>query len=306
MAATDHVLRIQSRLTGRDLRLLEWLADHGVLTCDQIARALFPSLDAAQRRLQTLHAAGVLGRFRPQRWDGGSYPYHYVLDQLGVDVVAAQRGDPLPRRTAARQRRWHLTRRANLGHKLGVNGFFTDLAGYARTHPTAELLRWRPAGFFQSEGAFREAGDDPFKALLRPKVRPDAAGLFAEDGRRVRFWFEYDTGTESLTVLIDKMHQYSDLATDFERARPVLFSLPSAERETNLHQRLRTAGIRHPAATLARDSLPAGLCPADAVWWPTTATDASGADTAGRGGGAAGVRLRLIDLDQFEIDDRSW
>ncbi|GGJ88214.1 hypothetical protein GCM10010123_17290 [Pilimelia anulata] len=287
MAATDHVLTIQSRLTGRDLQLLEWLADHGVLTSDQIARGLFPSLDAAQRRLQTLHHARVLGRFRPQRWEGGSYPYHYVLDQLGVDVVAAQRGDPVPRRTAARQRRWHLTQRANLDHKLGVNGFFADLAGYARTRPGAALLQWRHAGFFQGEGAFREPGDSPFKSLLRAKVRPDAAGVFAEDGRRVRFWFEYDTGSESLTVLVDKMHLYSDMANDFERVRPVLFSLGTSAREGNLHQRLREAGITHPAATLARDSLPAGLCAADAVWWATQGDPA---------------RRRLIDLDRFVLD----
>jgi hypothetical protein len=49
-----------------------------------------------------------LARFRPQKPDGGSYPYHYVLDQLGTDVVAAQRGDELPRRDQARLRRWHV------------------------------------------------------------------------------------------------------------------------------------------------------------------------------------------------------
>src|SRR5690349_9687079 len=92
---TDHVLRVQSALTDRDHVLLGWLADHGVLTTAQIAHALFPSLDFAQERLRKLTTLGVLARFRPQRPDGGSYPYHYVLDQLGVDVVSAQRGDDI-------------------------------------------------------------------------------------------------------------------------------------------------------------------------------------------------------------------
>src|SRR5690349_8640842 len=141
---TDLVLRLQSQLTNRDHVLLGWLADHGVLTSFQIAHALFPSVDFAQERLRKLTMLGVLARFRPQRPDGGSYPYHYVLDQLGVDIVAAQRGDELPRRDQARKRRWQLTNRANLPHLLGVNQFFTDLAGYARTHPHTALERWWP------------------------------------------------------------------------------------------------------------------------------------------------------------------
>jgi hypothetical protein len=40
---------MQARLTERDLTLMGWLGDHGVLTTDQIAHALYPSLDFAQR-----------------------------------------------------------------------------------------------------------------------------------------------------------------------------------------------------------------------------------------------------------------
>jgi predicted transcriptional regulator len=78
VARTDdgRLLKAQASLTRRDLRLLGWLYDHGVLTTDQIAAALFPSLDFAQRRLLKLTQLTVLARFRPQRWDGGSYPYH--------------------------------------------------------------------------------------------------------------------------------------------------------------------------------------------------------------------------------------
>jgi hypothetical protein len=37
----QRLLRAQSSLTGRDLRLLGWLYDHGVLTTDQINTALY-------------------------------------------------------------------------------------------------------------------------------------------------------------------------------------------------------------------------------------------------------------------------
>lgn len=158
---TDPVLRVQSSLTDRDHLLLGWLAEHGVLTSFQIAGALFPSLDYAQERLHRLTRLHVLDRFRPQKPDGGSYPYHYVLDQLGVEVVAAQRGDDPPRRTQARTRRLHLTRRANLPHLLGVNGFFTDLAAHARTHPGTALVEWWPAAHCQRLSAVRR---DPLTA----------------------------------------------------------------------------------------------------------------------------------------------
>ena len=88
----------------------------------------------------------VLDRFRPHRPDGGSHPYHYLLAQLGAEVMAAQRdAEHLPRRDQARKRRWWLTNRTNLPHLLAVNQFFTDLAGHARIHPETELTRWWPS-----------------------------------------------------------------------------------------------------------------------------------------------------------------
>jgi predicted ArsR family transcriptional regulator len=56
----EALLRVQYRLTNRDLILLGWLADHGVLTTDQIAHALYLSLDFAQRRLLKLTQSGLL------------------------------------------------------------------------------------------------------------------------------------------------------------------------------------------------------------------------------------------------------
>jgi len=266
---TDHVLRVQSALTDRDHVLLGWLADHGVLTTAQIAHALFPSLDFAQGRLRRLTTLGVLARFRPQRPDGGSYPYHYVLDQLGVDVVSAQRGDDIPRRDAARRRRWHLTNRANLPHLLGVNQFFTDLAGHARTRPGTCLERWWPAARMQGIGAFAEDGD-PIQVLAYiAKVRPDGHGIWAEHHQRVPFFLEYDTGTERpLSLLVDKLFNYEDLAGVTGRLWPVLFWLHSAIRERHLHHHLNETRIRIPVATAARDhTTQTGLSPADAVWW---------------------------------------
>jgi hypothetical protein len=47
---SEALMRVQAGLTTRDLVLLGWLADHGVLTTDQVAVGLFPSVNFAQRR----------------------------------------------------------------------------------------------------------------------------------------------------------------------------------------------------------------------------------------------------------------
>jgi len=265
----EPVLRVQSHLTHRDHVLLGWLHDHGVLTSFQIAHALFPSLDFAQDRLRKLTNLTVLARFRPQKPDGGTYPYHYVLDQLGTDVVAAQRGEPIPRRDQARLRRWHLTNRANLPHLLGTNQFFTDLAGHARTHPDTRLERWWPAGRCQQPGAFAEPDDANLTLLAyHPKVRPDGHGIWTDHDATVPFFAEFDNNTMPLARLVDKIHGYTALAKIYNRVWPVLFSLHSATREHHLHQHLTHAGIRYPVATTARDNTThTNRSPADAVWW---------------------------------------
>jgi hypothetical protein len=265
---SEPFLRVQSRLTNRDHTLLGWLADHGVLTTVQIAHALYPSLDFAQRRLRKLSQIGLLDRFRPFRAEGGTYPYHYLLGQLGVEIVAVTRGEDLPRRDRARRRRWQLTNRANLPHLLGVNGFFTDLAGYARTHPGASLDRWWSAAACARMGAFAEPGDDIQAKVYTARVRPDGHGVFTDHGVTVPYFVEYDTGTEQLATLTGKIPGYVDLARTTGRVWPVLFWLPTAARERHLHTKLTEAGLRYPVATAARDSAAqAGLCPAEQVWW---------------------------------------
>ncbi|GAA4250913.1 hypothetical protein GCM10022255_041480 [Dactylosporangium darangshiense] len=259
---TEKLMRVQAKLTARDFTLLGWLADHGVLTSFQIAQALFPSVNFAQRRLRTLLQEDLVDRFRPQRQDGGSYPYHYVLGQLGADVISAQRGDDPPRRDQARKRRWYLTNRANLPHLLGINDFFTQLAGYARTHPDAALERWWPARRCQERGAFAEPGvTEVHQLVYAPRIRPDGHGIWVEADRDLPFFLEYDTGTEPLSMLVDKLSGYAEMAGVTGHRWPVLFSLHSPLRERHLHQQLTANGVRYPVATAVRGN------PAGAVWW---------------------------------------
>jgi hypothetical protein len=288
----DLVLRVQSQLTGRDRVLLGWLYDHGVLTSFQIAHALFSSLDFCQRRLRTLHRLRLVARFRPQRADGGSFPYHYVIDQLGAEVVAAGRDERPPRRDHARaeRRRWTSTR--TLAHRLGVNQFFADLAGYARTHPDADLRAWLPEAACARITTFTRPGDSPLMYAYQPRVRPDGYGEWADAGVVVPVFVEYDSGAEQLSILIDKLVGYQQLFTTLGRAWPVLFWLPAAARERHLRAHLAEQPTNVPVATAARDhAAVAGLCPAEAVWAVA---------------GVDGQRLRLAELARYVTDGRDW
>ncbi|MGN9778807.1 replication-relaxation family protein [Micromonospora sp. H33] len=284
LAAPDPLLRLQASITARDDRLLGWLYDHGVLTTDQIAIALFPSLDFAQRRLRRLTVLRATDRFRPNRAYGGSYPYHYVLNQLGYEHVHAQRGLGAPRRDQARRRKQALTARPDLPHLLGGNQVFIDLAAHARTHPDTRLDRWQPASAFHDPGVFYRSGGDP-QMMVRGATglpRPDGAGVWTEQDRSVPFFLEYDTGRERLDVLTAKIGKYERLYAMSTWAWPVLFHLPSARREANLHHRLADTRPRAIIATTTADlRATTGTSPAEQVW-----------QLSGLGAG----RHRLIDL----------
>ncbi|GAB3376465.1 replication-relaxation family protein [Micromonospora halotolerans] len=284
LPAPDPLLRLQASITARDDRLLGWLYDHGLLTTDQIATALFPSLDFAQRRLRRLTVLRAVDRFRPNKPDGGSYPYHYVLDQLGYSHVHAQRGLGPPRRDQARRRKQSLTSRPDLPHLLGGNQVFIDLAAHARSHPNSRLDRWQPASAFHDPGVFYRKGGDPQIMARGPSglPRPDGAGVWTEQDRAVPFFLEYDTGRERLDILTEKIAKYERLYAMSTWAWPVLFHLPSARREANLHHRLTGTTPRAFIATTTADLRAAtSASPADQVW-----------HLVGLGAG----RRRLIDL----------
>jgi hypothetical protein len=85
------VAALAAHVTPRDRAICEALYEHRVLTATQLAQLHFNSLERARKRLTILHQLWVLERFRPHR-DQGSHPYHYLLDRLGAQLVAAERG----------------------------------------------------------------------------------------------------------------------------------------------------------------------------------------------------------------------
>jgi hypothetical protein len=240
-----------SRITPRDRLLLDQLSDHHVFTTEQLADLTFGTIGRARHRLNTLLDRGVLDRFRHYQRPG-SQSWRWSLGPVGAALVAASRGEPLPRPSAVRDATARLATSPTLGHLLAVNGFFVALTAHARTRDGARLVRW------WNEIRSRDACGN--------LVRPDGHGVWHAAGRVVPFWLEMDLGTEPLARVAAKLTGYVNVGP--RRAYPVLFWLPGTVREANLHALLSRAGVPDgvTVATATDDHAAGTGGPAGPVW----------------------------------------
>jgi Replication-relaxation len=260
---------LAARLTARDRWLLRMLHEHRVLTTTQIAGLAFGTTRAATARLATLYRYRAVDRFRPLA-PAGSAPLHFILDDAGAAVLAAEDGTTPAALGYRRDRAVAIALSPRLGHTTGANGFFTTLAAAARaSNGLHELECWW--------------SERRCAAIWGDLARPDGYGRWREQlpGHppvTADFFLEYDTGTEDLPRLIAKLAGYHLLATRTGITTPVLYHLPTTRRETALRARLngppphgtpgptaaRIPGV--PIATTTPDATPGG--PAGAAWLP--------------------------------------
>jgi len=245
-------------LTSRDWTLLCSLAEHYVLTTEQITAALFPSQRIAQKRLALLHRIDAVARFRfadtaphPGAAQRGALSYLYTLGRLGMLLHPHAYTDPdNPAAKSPRsdlERRGRIARSPQLNHLLGVNQFFIDLHAHARTHPHTRLARW-----------WSEQHTTAVYSATAP-VRPDGHGIWQAAGRRVAFFLEHDNATEDLPRVIGKLKAYETLAGSLRGPRhPVLLWVPDRTRETNILRVLAGVPTAMPVATAVHSHQPAG------------------------------------------------
>jgi hypothetical protein len=234
------------RLTARDHHLLRLLAEHYVLSTDQVAAALFPSCRSARLRLAHLHRLEAISRFVDVTT--GSGQYLYTLGPLGVVVYPTAFNDPnrpdarTPRSSVERTERIIGSRK--LRHLLGTNQLFIDLTAYARGDDNARLARWWSEQ--HTTAVFARSG-----------VQPDGHGIWAAGGREVGFFLEHDNGTEPLGTVLRKLRGYEQLAAYGPRY-PVLLRVPGRRREQHLLDALAGVPTAMPVATGIHSEHPAG------------------------------------------------
>lgn len=232
--------------------LIRMLHEHRVLTTPQVADVGFSTYRLAQRRLETLYALRIVDRFRPLS-RAGSSPFHWVLDEAGASVIAAERGVEVNALPWRRERALALETSASLAHRVGTNGFFTALLRESRCHPGRRLATWWPE--WRCAAAWGRV------------ARPDGYGVWLEAGERMPFLLEYDCGTETGARLAEKLPGYRDLATVAVSPTWLLFRFPTPRREVEARRALASA----PPLTATAALLP-GSSPAAAVWLPVGGT----------------------------------
>lgn len=237
------------------------------MTTDQIASLEFASVRRAQDRLRKLREMGMLFAFRESLYGGGTTQTRYALGYLGARLIAAQRAQtpPAPAKYALSLER--LACSPMLDHRLGVNGFFCALAAHrnpARHDPATarsaqRLTQWWSERQCAEVFWTNASGED--------QLHPDGYGCFEHGGRVVRFFLEFDTGTESLKTVTSKLADYQKFPTD--KFGILLFSVHSTRREIGLRTALsRAFGGYSPGLVIATTSreliTPEG--PAGSVW----------------------------------------
>jgi hypothetical protein len=272
-----------SRLTPRDRVLLRLLDDHQVLLADQIERILFSNRRTCQLRLNVLRELGFLDRFRFSQARGGAGLWRWVLGPGGARFQAAANGRPLPTQRAHSARLMRLSSNPALPHLMNSNEFFVRLHHASRTAVAHELLAQENAyglgaaagtasNIIETSTGLTRAASEPglhrwwseeVATARFPGIAPDGHGIWSSHGQAVGLFLECDQGTENLARLGGKLVGYARLAAVGGPCYPVLFWLPSRDREDYLQRLLRADRHGVPVATAVHDDNPAGP-----VWLP--------------------------------------
>jgi hypothetical protein len=223
------------RTTPRDRYLATMLFEHRVLTSEHIARLAFSTLRRANQRLAELTELGVVDRSRANPAVYGSSPYLYTLGPQGALLVAGERDKTVKELRYDRGVLLRQAVRPDLPHSLGCNSVMVRLAARHRASPDLRLYTW--AGALTCMRRWY----DP-TGMSGAAVRPDAyavtSGTQSPTGEHTLFpwFFEYDTGSESINQLARKVTGYRRFARNHTGHYPVLIRVPTPARETRLHE----------------------------------------------------------------------
>jgi hypothetical protein len=246
------VTALSARATERDRWLLRMLAEHRVLTTTQITALAFGSARVARARLQMLRAHRAIFGTRP-RTGAGSLPWHWVLDEAGARLLAADDG-------VIEVKRWGWRRdhalaplsAATLAHTVGANWLGTALVQHVRGVPGARVEAWW--------------GEHRCTQVVGDYVHPDGYLHYTDASGTAECWIEYDTGTEPHHRLVAKADRYLALTEATEINLPVLFMLPATTREATLRRHL--ADVPVAGATTTPNAVTAAGGPAGPAWLP--------------------------------------
>ena len=220
------VFELARHLTERDREILIRLFDVQVLTTDQLQLLFFSSRRRCQDRLLFLYRHRLVDRFYPPSPFGSGKPQaHWLLDEAGAVLVAATKR--VERKQLGWQRRDDWASHPQLAHRLESNRFVTDLIAAALPDERMGVTAWHSS----SEAAKRLSTSG--------YLRPDAGLILDVAAGPVECVLEWDRGTETRSVLGEKLDHYRLLDTSLggdHQPRSVLFVVPGFGRVKTLQR----------------------------------------------------------------------
>lgn len=247
----SRLLSLSASLQDRDREICLALHERKVLTTYQICELFFGSHSRTKSRMVRLYRAGIVDRFSIPA-ARGSAPNHYLLGDVGTQIVAGELGLELRDVLRSRNRVANMVTSQHLRHHVEVNGFFTRLIWACRQIPGYDLLEW--------------SSEEKVGRLWGEVVRPDGFGRLQGDGRSRSFFLEFDRGTETSEKLTHKLAGYQEASLADNSSDVVLFCFQTQGREASARRVLRPSRVPIATTTVERHrSDPLGR-----IWLPTT------------------------------------
>ena len=214
--------RLAAHLTDRDRQIALDCYEHTVLTTGQLGRLHFTGIaeQTARRRLLMLYGLRVLDRFRPLLPRGlGSAPYHWVLDEAGAHIVAAEHQISRPELRYQHVAALSVADSIKLTHHIEVNEFF------CRMHADAARAGGKLAEWY---------GERTLHRFFHGRLTPDSYGVLRlPDRPPIHLLLELDRGTEPSQRLCEKATRYArtlSRSTLSEHDPLVILAVPTAAR----------------------------------------------------------------------------
>ncbi len=208
------------RLTERDLEVIEYFSTVSLLTSSMLKRLAWPdrSWSNLLRRLRQLYDIHILNRevmIEPGRWVGGGITY-------SIGKAALLLLNERVHRSAV-----PVVNQQTILHDLHVGEFFVQLmeeirsfdseAQYGLTFNWDNSVNARIYVDGDKSGVSQKEDKRPAHLRKDILVEPDAAFELIGPGKRMKFQFEMDMGTENSSAFIKKVSRYHSA---FLRVRP--------------------------------------------------------------------------------------
>ena len=145
-----------------------------------------------------------MNRSQPLDRRYASLPYHYVLDEFGAMVVAAERGEDPDKSRRRAEVALVIGKFQHLRDLVELDGFFSALVVESRRRDDCDLFLWWSGRHCANE--------------FDRRAQPDRMGVREESGNRVAFCLEYDSSPEALERLGKEAQELLDLQLTSGRA----------------------------------------------------------------------------------------